>query len=65
LVHSFDAAHMMRTVNRLYALGSRHFMMVHDSYGVHAADGDLLHRVLREEFAGIYSSLSCRNSSKN
>jgi hypothetical protein len=45
----------MRTVNRLYALGSRHFMMVHDSYGVHAADVDLLHRVLREEFAGIYS----------
>jgi DNA-directed RNA polymerase, mitochondrial len=55
LVHSFDAAHMMRTVNRLYGLGLRHFMMVHDSYGVHAADVDLLHRVLREEFVSIYS----------
>jgi DNA-directed RNA polymerase, mitochondrial len=30
-------------------------MMVHDSYGVHAADVDLLHRVLREEFVSIYS----------
>jgi DNA-directed RNA polymerase len=29
--------------------------MVHDSYGVHACDVDLLNRVLREEFVGIYS----------
>ena len=49
LVHSLDAAHMMCTVNRLYALGLRHFVMVHDSYGVHACDVDLLHRA-REEF---------------
>jgi DNA-directed RNA polymerase, mitochondrial len=55
LVHSFDAAHMMLTVNRLYSLGIRHFAMVHDSFGVHAADVDLLHRVLREEFVRIYS----------
>src|ERR1035438_8651380 len=33
----------------------RHFAMVHDSYGVHACDVDLLNRVLREEFVGIYS----------
>src|SRR6266849_5841997 len=32
----------------------RHFAMVHDSYGVHACDVDLLHRVLREEFVRIY-----------
>ena len=32
LVHSMDAAHMMRTINRLYAEGIRHFAMVHDSY---------------------------------
>ena len=55
LVHSFDAAHMMRTVNRLYAEGLRYFAMVHDSYGVHACDVDLLHRILREEFVRIYS----------
>jgi DNA-directed RNA polymerase len=29
--------------------------MVHDSFGVHAADIDLLNRVLREEFVRIYS----------
>jgi DNA-directed RNA polymerase, mitochondrial len=55
LVHSFDAAHMMRTVDRLYAGGIRHFAMVHDSFGVHACDIDLLHRVLREEFVRIHS----------
>jgi DNA-directed RNA polymerase len=55
LVHSMDAAHMMRTIIRLYAEGIRHFAMVHDSYGVHACDVDLLNRVLREEFVGIYS----------
>jgi hypothetical protein len=55
LVHSLDAAHMMLTINRLEAEGVHHFAMVHDSFGVHAADIDVLHRVLREEFVRIYS----------
>ena len=46
---------MMRTTNRLHARGLRHFAMVHDSFGVHACDVDLLNRVLREEFVGMYS----------
>jgi DNA-directed RNA polymerase len=61
LVHSMDAAHMMRTTNRLHAEGIRHFAMVHDSYGVHACDVDLLNRVLREEFVGIYSEPVLQN----
>ncbi|PYR96159.1 MAG: hypothetical protein DMG16_28625, partial [Acidobacteria bacterium] len=61
LVHSMDAAHMMRTINRLHAEGIRHFAMVHDSYGVHACDIDLLHRVLREEFVRIYSEPVLQN----
>jgi DNA-directed RNA polymerase len=61
LVHSMDASHMMRTINRLYAEGLRHFAMVHDSYGVHACDVDLLHRVLREEFVRIYSEPVLQN----
>jgi DNA-directed RNA polymerase len=55
LVHSLDAAHMILTVNRLHSLGLRHFAMIHDSFGVHAGDVDLLNRVLREEFVGMYS----------
>jgi DNA-directed RNA polymerase len=61
LVHSLDAAHMMLTVNRLHSQGLRHFAMVHDSFGVHAGDVDLLNRVLREEFVGMYSELVMSN----
>ena len=61
LVHSMDAAHMMRTINRLHTEGIRHFAMVHDSYGVHACDVDLLNRVLREEFVRIYSEPVLQN----
>jgi DNA-directed RNA polymerase len=61
LVHSMDAAHMMRTIIRLHAEGIRHFAMVHDSYGVHACDVDLLNRVLREEFVRIYSEPVLQN----
>ena len=55
LVHSLDAAHMMLTINRLEAEGVHHFAMVHDSFGVHAANVDHLNRVLREEFVRIHS----------
>jgi DNA-directed RNA polymerase len=61
LIHSFDAAHMMLTINRLKALGIRHFAMVHDSFGVHAADVDTLNRVLREEWVRIYSEPVLQN----
>jgi DNA-directed RNA polymerase len=40
LVHSLNAAHMMRTVQRLQSEGVQHFAMVHDSFGVHAVDVD-------------------------
>jgi DNA-directed RNA polymerase len=54
-VHSLDAAHMMLTVDRVHREGIRYFAMVHDSFGVHACDVDILNRVLREEFGRIYS----------
>lgn len=53
-VHSLDAAHMMLTINRLHDAELRHFSMVHDSYGIHACDVDMLNKVLREEFVSIY-----------
>jgi DNA-directed RNA polymerase len=52
---------MMRTINPLYAEGIRRFEMVHDSYGVHACDVDLLNRALREEFVRIYSEPVLQN----
>jgi DNA-directed RNA polymerase len=46
---------MMLTINRLESEGGHHFAMVHDSFGVHASDIDVLNRVLREEFVRIDS----------
>ena len=45
----------MTTVNRLAAKGLTSFAMIHDSYGTHAADVDLLHTELREAFISIYT----------
>jgi len=61
LVHSLDATHMMLTVNRLLSEGLYHFAMVHDSFGVHAGDIDVLNRALREEFVRIYSEPVLQN----
>jgi DNA-directed RNA polymerase len=60
LVHSLDAAHML-TIHRLHSEGVRHFATVHDSFGVHACDVDILNRVLREEFVRIYSEPVLQN----
>lgn len=54
-VHSMDAAAMLLTVVRLRDAGLDSFAMIHDSYGVHAADTDLLAVTLREVFVGMYS----------
>ena|SRR5438093_7937842 len=61
LVHSLDATHMMLTVNRLLSEGLYHFAMVHDSFGVHAGDIDVLNRALQEEFVRIYSEPVLQN----
>src|SRR5947208_6275060 len=52
---------MMLTVNRLQTGGVHHFAMVHDSFGVHAGDIDVLNRALREEFVRIYSEPVLQN----
>ncbi|MGD0499453.1 MAG: DNA-directed RNA polymerase [Bryobacteraceae bacterium] len=53
-VHSFDAAHLMLTIHRLHKEKVGDFTVIHDGYGVHASDIDLMHRVLREEFVKMY-----------
>jgi DNA-directed RNA polymerase len=54
-VHSLDASHLLNTVNLATANGIHHFAMIHDSFGVHAADTTLLNAVLREAFVDQYS----------
>lgn len=54
VIHSFDAAHLCRTVNACVEAGVVDFAMIHDSFGTHAADTPMLGYVLRQEFARIY-----------
>lgn len=54
LVHSMDAAHLMRTVIAAREAGIRHFAMVHDSFGVHAADTTEFNTIIRREFIRMY-----------
>jgi DNA-directed RNA polymerase len=58
LVHSLDAAHMMFTVCALKALGISDLAMVHDSYAVHAADVEVMNRVLREQFIRVHTEFT-------
>lgn len=55
LIHSFDAAHMQRTILIGKANGIDSWAMVHDSFGTHAADVDVMHQCIREAFIEQYS----------
>jgi DNA-directed RNA polymerase len=55
-VHSLDASCLMLTVNRAVDEGIQNFAMVHDSYGVLAADMDQLYVGLRQAFVDIYQN---------
>jgi DNA-directed RNA polymerase len=55
-VHSMDACHLMMVVNRLFEEGiTESFAMIHDSFGVHAADVDEMHYAIRDEFIKLYT----------
>lgn len=53
-VHSLDACALMMTVNKCVDLGVTSFHMVHDDYGTHAADTQVLWECLREAFVELY-----------
>lgn len=53
-VHSLDAAHLMSTVNTLVANGVTSIACIHDSFGTHAADADVLHVAVRQAFVEQY-----------
>lgn len=55
VIHSFDAAMLQMTVEKLAALGHTDFAMIHDSYGMHASEIGLLHSVLRQAAFEIFS----------
>lgn len=53
-IHSFDAAHLMLTVNACHKAGIKDFWLVHDSFGCHAPLVPLLRATLRNKFVDIY-----------
>ncbi len=56
VIHSFDAAHMVATINFARDVyGITDFSMIHDSYGCHACDMDNLSYTLRRAFVDQYS----------
>ena len=56
VVHSFDAAHMVLTVNAGNAIGISAWSMIHDSFGAHACSTTRLAAILREEFVQMYQT---------
>ena len=53
-VHSLDSACMHLTVNKLGGSGVKSFAMVHDSYGTHSSNCDLMAHYIRETIYRIF-----------
>ncbi|QSR74690.1 DNA-directed RNA polymerase [Aeromonas jandaei] len=54
VVHSLDATHLMMTVCAAHDQGIKHFALIHDSFGTHAANTDLMFRTVREQMVELY-----------
>jgi len=55
-IHSMDAAHLQKTINLALNSGlDMSYCMIHDSFGVHAADMDyFLHQCIKPSFYDMY-----------
>lgn len=53
-VHSIDASHMVFTVNNALDAGITNFLVVHDDFGVHAADTQKFFNIIRMSFVEMY-----------
>jgi len=56
-VHSLDAAHLHLTTAEATSKGITALAMIHDDYGTHAADAELLFEIIRRQFVAMY--LAC------
>lgn len=52
-VHSLDASHMARVIDKAVSEGMTP-VTIHDDFGVHAADTERFHEIIREEFVAQY-----------
>lgn len=54
VIHSYDAAHLAKTVLSSFNQGITSFAMIHDSFGTHAGNTSELAITLRKEMASMY-----------
>ena len=54
-VHSMDACHLMGTIIKLQKHKIKDIVCVHDEYGTHACNIDVMQKTLREVFAKMYT----------
>lgn len=54
-VHSMDASHLMLTVLKCTEKGLNSFQMIHDSFGTHAGNADVMYKTIREVFVDTYT----------
>jgi DNA-directed RNA polymerase len=53
-IHSMDATHLRTTIRLAKRRGITDFACIHDDYGTHACDTDLLHKCIRDAFVYLY-----------
>lgn len=61
-IHSNDAGHLVLTVCDCVDKGVNSFALVHDSYGTHAGNTEVLYRSIREVFVDMYVKNDCLES---
>lgn len=54
-IHSLDATHMLLTINEMWDQDCKYFSMIHDSYGCHACDVDMMQACIRATFVWMYT----------
>jgi DNA-directed RNA polymerase len=55
VIHSLDAAHLLKTVNLAHAEGINSFCMIHDSFATHAADTGRFFDIIRDQMVEMYT----------
>ena len=55
IIHSCDASHLVLTANMCHDNGIRDFAFVHDSFGTHPDDAQMLLDITKQTFIDIYS----------
>jgi DNA-directed RNA polymerase len=55
-IHSLDATHLYMTILEAKKRGVENFMTIHDSFGTHAADIDILLDALKSQFIAIHQN---------